>query len=56
MEVIYKHKRAELPPIDPQFAPYEPHAAAAAREVARRTASNRRASCSDAIAELEAAA
>ncbi len=24
MEVIYKHKRAELPPIDPQFANYEP--------------------------------
>jgi tRNA A-37 threonylcarbamoyl transferase component Bud32 len=23
MEVIYKHKRAELPPIAPQFAPYE---------------------------------
>ena len=24
MEVIYKHKRAELPPIEPQYAPYEP--------------------------------
>ncbi len=24
MEVIYKHKRAQLPPIDPQFALYEP--------------------------------
>jgi hypothetical protein len=24
MEVIYKHKRAELPPIDPQYAAYEP--------------------------------
>jgi eukaryotic-like serine/threonine-protein kinase len=24
MEVIYKHKRAELPPIEPQFAVYEP--------------------------------
>ncbi len=24
LEVIYKHKRADLPPIDPQFAPYEP--------------------------------
>lgn len=24
MEVIYKHKRAELPAVDPQFAPYEP--------------------------------
>jgi hypothetical protein len=24
MEVIYKHKRAELPAIAPQFAPYEP--------------------------------
>ena len=24
MEVIYKHKRAELPPIEPQFASYEP--------------------------------
>jgi hypothetical protein len=24
MEVIYKHKRAELPPIAPQFASYEP--------------------------------
>jgi len=24
MEVIYKHKRAQLPPIDPQFAAYEP--------------------------------
>jgi eukaryotic-like serine/threonine-protein kinase len=24
MEVIYKHKRAELPPIEPQHAPYEP--------------------------------
>jgi len=24
MEVIYKHKRAELPAIDPQFATYEP--------------------------------
>jgi eukaryotic-like serine/threonine-protein kinase len=24
MEVIYKHKRAELPAIDAQFAPYEP--------------------------------
>jgi eukaryotic-like serine/threonine-protein kinase len=24
MEVIYKHKRAELPPIDPQHAAYEP--------------------------------
>jgi hypothetical protein len=24
MEVIYKHKRAELPPIEPQYAAYEP--------------------------------
>jgi eukaryotic-like serine/threonine-protein kinase len=24
MEVIYKHKRTELPPIDARFAPYEP--------------------------------
>jgi serine/threonine-protein kinase PpkA len=24
MEVIYKHKRAELPPLEPQFAAYEP--------------------------------
>jgi eukaryotic-like serine/threonine-protein kinase len=24
MEVIYKHKRAELPPIDPRYATYEP--------------------------------
>ncbi len=24
MEVIYKHKRAELPPIEPQYATYEP--------------------------------
>ncbi len=24
MEVIYKHKRTELPPIEPQYAPYEP--------------------------------
>jgi eukaryotic-like serine/threonine-protein kinase len=24
MEVIYKHKRAELPPIDPRYASYEP--------------------------------
>ncbi len=24
LEVIYKHKRADLPPIDPQFAAYEP--------------------------------
>ena len=24
MEVIYKHKRAELPPIDPRYAAYEP--------------------------------
>jgi len=24
MEVIYKHKRAELPAIDPQYASYEP--------------------------------
>jgi hypothetical protein len=24
MEVIYKHKRAELPAIEPQYAPYEP--------------------------------
>src|ERR1700678_2390739 len=24
MEVIYKHKRAELPPIEPRYAPYEP--------------------------------
>ena len=24
MEVIYKHKRAQLPPIDPQFSAYEP--------------------------------
>ena len=24
MEVIYKHKRLELPPIEPQYAPYEP--------------------------------
>jgi hypothetical protein len=24
MEVIYKHKRAELPPIEAQYAPYEP--------------------------------
>jgi eukaryotic-like serine/threonine-protein kinase len=24
MEVIYKHKRAELPPIEPQYAVYEP--------------------------------
>ncbi len=24
MEVIYKHKRTELPPVEPQYAPYEP--------------------------------
>jgi eukaryotic-like serine/threonine-protein kinase len=24
MEVIYKHKRAQLPPVDPQFGAYEP--------------------------------
>jgi hypothetical protein len=24
MEVIYKHKRAQLPPVDPQFSAYEP--------------------------------
>jgi serine/threonine-protein kinase PpkA len=24
MEVIYKHKRAQLPPIDPRYAAYEP--------------------------------
>ena len=35
MEVIYKHKRAELPPIEPQYAAYEPLLEAPAREIAR---------------------
>ncbi len=42
MEVIYKHKRAELPEIAPQFAAYEGRAAPLARQGSRRSLSIRR--------------
>ena len=42
MEVIYKHKRAELPEIAPQFALYEGGAAPLAGQGARRPLSIRR--------------
>jgi serine/threonine protein kinase len=43
MEVIYKHKRAELPEIAPQYAPYEPLLRRCSRSP-RRTGFSRRAS------------
>ncbi len=45
MEVIYKHKRADLPEIAPQFADYERSCCAAARQGRRPTAINRPANC-----------
>ncbi len=46
MEVIYKHKRAELPEIAPQFAAYEDLLLPPAREVSRPTAISPPANCS----------
>ncbi len=52
MEVIYKHKRAELPPIESQFAPYEPMLRRLlAKEPVDRFQSARE--LLDAVAELE---
>ncbi len=52
MEVIYKHKRAELPPIEAQFAPYEPMLRRLlAKEPVDRFQSARE--LLDAVAELE---
>jgi serine/threonine-protein kinase PpkA len=52
MEVIYKHKRAELPPIEPQYAPYEPMLRRLlAKEPVDRFQSARE--LLDAVAELE---
>jgi eukaryotic-like serine/threonine-protein kinase len=55
MEVIYKHKRAELPPIEPQYAAYEPMLRRLlAKEPVDRFQSARE--LLDAVAELKAPA
>jgi serine/threonine-protein kinase PpkA len=55
MEVIYKHKRSELPPIEPQYAAYEPLLRRLlAKEPADRFQSARE--LLDAVAELKAPA
>ena len=45
MEVIYKHKRAELPAIDAKYASLRAPLEAPAGEVPRRTGFSRRAKC-----------